>query len=136
MVAVGLRAMIVDDSLLMRRIVRDSLERDGWEVVGEAGDGREAAERYQQVWPDAVTLDITMPDCNGLEAVQTILEIDPEAKVVVVSALDQPQLVIQAIRAGALGFVVKPFLPEQLQEALRACVEESASQAPFPLEAD
>jgi two-component system, chemotaxis family, chemotaxis protein CheY len=126
------RALIVDDSLLMRRKVRDALEGDGWEVVGEAADGTEAAEKYRKVRPDAVTLDITMPGCSGLEAVGTILEIDPKAKVVVVSALNQTQLVTQAIRAGARGFVVKPFLPKHLQDALRACVEESPSPTPLP----
>jgi two-component system, chemotaxis family, chemotaxis protein CheY len=125
------RVLIVDDSILMRRLVRQALESDGWEVAGEAGDGIEAAEKYAQVWPDAVTLDITMPGCSGVRAVEAIRKIDPKAKVVVVSALNQAKLIAQAIRAGAQGFIVKPFLPEQLQEALRVCVEEPATAMPL-----
>jgi len=120
------RVLIVDDSMLMRRLVKEALVSDGWEVVGEAANGMEAVERYQQTWPDAVTLDITMPGCNGLKAVRTILDIDPKAKIVVVSALNQTKLTAALIRAGAQAFVVKPLLPEQLQDALRASVEELA----------
>jgi two-component system, chemotaxis family, chemotaxis protein CheY len=116
------RVLIVDDSILMRRIIGRVLESDGWEVAGEAGNGREAAEKYQELWPDAVTLDVTMPECSGLMAVKTILDIDPQAKVVVVSAVSQARLIAEAIRAGAHDFIAKPFAPEQLQEAMRACV--------------
>ena len=120
------RVLIVDDSMLMRRLVKDALVSDGWEIAGEAANGMEAVEKYQQSWPDAVTLDITMPECNGLKAVRSILGIDPKAKIVVVSALNQNKLTAELIRAGARGFVVKPFLPEQLQDILRASVEELA----------
>jgi two-component system, chemotaxis family, chemotaxis protein CheY len=123
-VAMRRRVLIVDDSILMRRLVTQALVDDGWEVAGEASNGIDAAEKYRQSWPDAVTLDITMPECSGLKAVQAILDIDPKAKVVVVSALNQTKLIAEAIRAGAQGFVVKPFLPEHLQEALRATMEE------------
>jgi two-component system, chemotaxis family, chemotaxis protein CheY len=118
------RVLIVDDSLLMRRLVRNALEPAGWAVVGEAADGFEAVEKYQQCQPDAVTLDITMPGCDGLSAVRSILEIDPKAKVVVVSALNQSKLIAQAIRDGALGYVAKPFLPEHLQEAVREVMDD------------
>jgi two-component system, chemotaxis family, chemotaxis protein CheY len=117
------RVLIVDDSLLMRRMVKDTLVSDGWEIVGEAANGSEAIEKYQKLRPDAVTLDIIMPDKNGMKALQTILSIDPNAKVVVVSALNQTKLISQAIRSGAQDFIAKPFLPEQLQHTLRACVE-------------
>jgi two-component system, chemotaxis family, chemotaxis protein CheY len=120
------RVLIVDDSLLMRRIIGKALESDGWVIAGEAGNGREAAERYRQVWPNAVTLDVTMPECSGIEAVKAIVEIDPQAKIVVVSALNQAKLIAEAIRAGAYGFVAKPFAAAQLQEAMRACVAEAA----------
>jgi two-component system, chemotaxis family, chemotaxis protein CheY len=120
----GHRVLIVDDSVLMRRLIRQALETDDWEIVGEAGNGIEAAEKYQQLRPDAVTLDITMPECNGVQAITAILAIDPNARVVVVSALNQTKLIAQAVRAGALAFVVKPFLPEHLQDALRTCMDE------------
>jgi two-component system, chemotaxis family, chemotaxis protein CheY len=121
-----LRVLIADDSMLMRRLVKDALVRDGWEVVAEAANGLEAIEKYQQFLPDAATLDITMPGCDGLEAVGAILGFDPKAKLVVVSALNQVQLTAQAIQAGAKGFIVKPFLPQHLQEMLRASVGEPA----------
>jgi len=123
------RVLIVDDSILMRRLVAQALQSDGWEVVGEASNGIEAAEKYQQFRPDAVTLDITMPECGGLKAVHAILDIDPKAKVVVVSALNQTKLISEAIRSGAQDFIAKPFLPEQLQQTLRACMEASEHDA-------
>jgi two-component system, chemotaxis family, chemotaxis protein CheY len=118
------RVLIVDDSMLMRRLVKETLVADGWEVVGEAANGDEAVERYQQLRPDAVTLDIVMPGTNGLQALKAILRIDPKARVVVVSALNQTKLISEAIRAGAEDFIAKPFMPEQLQDTLRSCLEE------------
>ncbi len=118
------RAMIVDDSMLMRRLVKDTLVADGWDVVGEAANGEEAVEKYQQLWPDAVTLDIIMPGANGIQALRAILRLDPTAKIVVVSALNHTKLISEAIRAGAEDFIAKPFMPEQLQNTLRSCVEE------------
>jgi two-component system, chemotaxis family, chemotaxis protein CheY len=117
------RVLIVDDSTLMRRLVKETLVADGWEVVGEAADGQEAIERYQQLRPDAVTLDIVMPGTDGVAAMGAILEFDPQAKVVVVSALNQTKLISEAIRAGAEDFIAKPFMPEQLQDTLRTCME-------------
>jgi two-component system, chemotaxis family, chemotaxis protein CheY len=118
------RVLIVDDSMLMRQMVKRALALGEWEVVGEATNGHEAIEKYQQLLPDLVTLDITMPGCDGLEALKVIMGINPQAKVVVVSALDQTKLIAAAIRAGAHGFVVKPFSPEHLRDALRLGVEE------------
>jgi len=97
------RVLVVDDSVLMRHLVARALQSDGWEVVGEASNGIEAAEKYRQFRPDAVTLDITMPECDGLKAVRMILDIDPKAKIVVVSALNQTKLIAEAIRAGVQG---------------------------------
>jgi two-component system, chemotaxis family, chemotaxis protein CheY len=119
------RVLIVDDSKLMRRMVKDTLLSDGWEVIGEAADGQDAVEKFRQLRPDAVTLDIIMPGTNGMTALQSILDIDPDAKVVVVSALNQTKLISEAIRSGAQDFIAKPFLPEQLQHTLRACTEAS-----------
>ena len=117
------RVIIADDSMLMRRMIRDSLEYCGWEVVGEAANGQEAIERYRQSRPDAVTMDIVMPGTDGLYALEQILKLDPAAKVVVVSALNQTKLISDAIRKGAQDFLVKPFLPEQIQETMNRCAE-------------
>ena len=117
------RVLVVDDSMLMRRMVKDTLLSDGWEVVGEACNGREAVEKYETLRPDSVTLDIIMPGTDGMSALQNILRIDPKAKVIVVSALSQTKLISEAIRLGAQDFVAKPFLPEQLHRTMRACLE-------------
>ncbi len=114
--------LVVDDSILMRKMVADTLTDAGWQVVGEAGDGRQAVEQYREKQPDAVTLDIVMPDFNGMYALEHILETDPQAKVVVVSALNQTRLISEAIRKGAQDFIAKPFLPEQLQQTMSHCV--------------
>jgi two-component system chemotaxis response regulator CheY len=110
---------------MMRRMVRDTLISDGWEIAGEASNGQEAAELYEKVRPDVVTLDIVMPGVDGMEALRRILHSDPNAKVIVVSALSQTKLISEAIRLGAQDFVAKPFLPEQLHNTMRACLESS-----------
>lgn len=117
------RAMVVDDSMLMRRMIIDSLSDSGWDVVGEATDGEHAVELYQQLRPDAVTMDIVMPGIGGLSALERIVAFDPNAKVVVISALNQTKLISEAIRKGAQDFIAKPFLPEQLQETMNGCLE-------------
>jgi len=121
----GYKVLIVDDSMLMRRMVREALACDGWDVVGEAANAQEAIDLYRQLRPNAVTLDIIMPGSSGMNALESILRIDPEAKVVVVSALNQTKLISEAIRSGAQDFIAKPFLPEQLQQTMRACVDDS-----------
>jgi two-component system chemotaxis response regulator CheY len=118
--------LIADDSLLMRKMIAESLAADGWQIAGEAADGQEAVAQYRQLNPTAVTLDIVMPGTDGLYALQHILQHDPQAKIVVVSALSQTKLISEAIRKGAQDFIAKPFLPEQLQTTLRGCVELSA----------
>ena len=117
------RVLVVDDSMLMRHMVREILSEDGWEVVGEASNGQEAIEMYQRLMPDAVTLDIVMPDTNGLHALESILRLAPHAKIVVVSALNQTKLISEAIRHGASDFIAKPFLPEHLQKTMRALLD-------------
>jgi two-component system chemotaxis response regulator CheY len=116
------RVLVVDDSMLMRRMISESLSDAGWEVVAEASNGEDAVSAYQKHAPDAVTLDIVMPGTDGMYALENILGIDPKAKVVVVSALNQTKLISEAIRKGAQDFIAKPFLPEQLQETLSNCV--------------
>ena len=120
------RLLIVDDSLLMRKMIAETLVNDGWVVAGEASTGEEAVEQYRAVRPDAVTLDIVMPGRDGTYALEQILAFDPNAKIVVVSALNQTRMISEAIRKGAQDFIAKPFLPEQLQQTMRLCVEEAA----------
>ena len=117
--------LICDDSLLMRKMIADCLMLDGWTVVGEASNGQEAVEQYQVLDPDAVTMDIVMPGTDGLYALEHILENDPRARVVVLSALNQSKLVSEAIRRGAHDFIVKPFMPEQLHQTLNTCLIEA-----------
>ena len=121
------RVLICDDSILMRKLVADTLIADGWTIAGEASNGREAVEQYQQLQPDAVTMDIVMPHYDGLYALPRILQHDPSAKVVVVSALAQTKMISEAIRAGAQDFIVKPFMPEQLQQTLARCLISEAA---------
>ena len=118
------RALVVDDSMLMRRMICDCLSDSGWEIVAEAGNGEEAVRQYRDHRPDVVSMDIVMPGTDGLFALEHILEIDPSAQVVVVSALNQTKLISEAIRKGAQDFIAKPFLPEQLQETLASCIKE------------
>lgn len=115
--------LICDDSMLMRRMIADTLLADGWTIAGEATDGREAVSQYEALRPDAVTMDIVMPQYDGLYALPRILQIEPSAKVVVISALAQTRMISEAIRAGAQDFIVKPFMPEQLQQTLARCTE-------------
>ena len=109
--------MIVDDASFMRLNLKNILQ-DSYEIAGEAENGKEAVEKYQEWNPDIVTMDITMPEMDGLEAIKAIKDIDPEAKIVVVSAMGQQKMVIEAIEAGAEDFIVKPFKDERVLEAL------------------
>ena len=117
------RALVVDDSMLMRRMICDCLSDSGWEIVAEAGNGEEAVRQYRDHRPDVVSMDIVMPGTDGLFALEHILEIDPSAQVVVVSALNQTKMISQAIRQGAQDFIAKPFLPEQLQKTMESCID-------------
>ncbi len=119
------RVLIADDSMLMRRMIGDILSTSGWHVVAEAANGQEAVDRYKQSRPDLVTLDIVMPETDGLYALERILAFDPDARVIIVSALNQTKLISEAIRKGAYDFVGKPFLPEQLRETADRCFEAS-----------
>ncbi len=121
------RVLVVDDSMLMRKMIEDVLIDDGWEVVGEAKNGQEGVDKYEQFRPDAVTLDIVMPDTDGLYALERILQFDPDAKLVVISALNQTKLISDAVRKGAHDFIVKPFMPEQLKETMASCLETTAT---------
>jgi len=112
------RLLITDDAVIMRTIIGDSAREAGWDVVGEACNGAEAIEKYKALRPDVVTLDLVMPVYDGLHGLRGILEFDPEAVVLVVSALDQKSVLQNAFRHGATDFLVKPFDKSQLVSAL------------------
>ena len=112
------RVLVVDDAAFMRKMVSDALTKGGHEVVGEAGNGIEALSQYQALKPDLVTLDITMPEKDGLAALAEIVAADPSARVVMCSALGQESKVLEAIKLGAKDFVVKPFQPDRVIEAV------------------
>ncbi|HHW54371.1 MAG: response regulator [bacterium] len=113
------RILVVDDAAFMRMMLKDILTKNGFEIVGEAEDGKKALEKYKELQPDLVTMDITMPEMDGIEAVKQIKNFDPEAKIIICSAMGQQAMVIDAIQAGALDFIVKPFQPERVIEAVR-----------------
>jgi len=113
------RVLVVDDAAFMRMMIKDILRKGGYEVVGEAEDGAKAIEKYKELQPDLVTMDITMPDMDGITAVKEIRKIDPNALIIMCSAMGQQAMVIDAIQAGARDFVVKPFQPDRVLEAVR-----------------
>lgn len=115
----GKTVLITDDTAFMRMTLKNILEKNGYEIVGEAEDGKQAIDMYDQHKPELVTMDITMPNVDGLTAIKEIMNKDPEAKIIVVSAMGQKSLVIDALNAGAKDFVVKPFQPDRIEEALQ-----------------
>jgi len=118
----AIRVLVVDDAAFMRMMVKDILSKNGYEVVGEAENGLKAVEKYQELKPDLTTMDITMPEMDGISAVKAIKKIDPSAKVIMCSAMGQQSMVVEAIQAGARDFIVKPFQPDRVLEAVRKAV--------------
>src|SRR5690625_2158632 len=114
--------LITDDAAFMRMQLRDILTKLGHKVVGEAENGRDATRKYQELKPELVTMDITMPEMNGIEAVKEIKKINPAAKIIMCSAMGQQSMVVEAIQAGAKDFIVKPFTPERIKEAVNKVV--------------
>jgi two-component system chemotaxis response regulator CheY len=112
------RVLVVDDAAFMRKLVTDVVTDGGHEVVGHAGTGIEAVERYQELRPDVTTLDITMPEKDGIAALKEIIAVDPSAKVVMCSALGQDSKVLESIKLGAKDFIIKPFEPERVLSAI------------------
>ena len=111
--------LICDDAIFMRTMLGDILQQAGFDVVGEAETGSQAVEKYRELRPDLVTMDIVMPDMGGIDAVREITKLDPMAKVLMCSAMGQQALVVEAIQAGAKDFVVKPFQPSRVLEAVQ-----------------
>jgi len=116
------KVLIVDDAAFMRMMIKDILEKNGFDVIGEANNGIKAVELYKVERPDVVTMDITMPDMDGIEAVKAIKAFDPTAKVIMCSAMGQQSMVMDAIRAGAKDFIVKPFQADRVLEAIKKVV--------------
>jgi two-component system chemotaxis response regulator CheY len=113
------RILIVDDAAFMRMMIRDILTKNGYEVVGEAQDGAQAIEKYKELNPDLITMDITMPEMDGITALKEIRKLDTNAKVIMCSAMGQQAMVIDAIQAGAKDFIVKPFQADRVIEAIK-----------------
>lgn len=111
--------LICDDALFMRTMLGNILKQAGFEVVGEAENGHQAVERYRELKPDLVTMDIVMPEKGGIDAVRDIVKDNPGAKILMCSAMGQQGLVVEAIQAGAKDFVVKPFQPSRVLEAVQ-----------------
>ena len=123
------RVLIVDDSATFRKVLTTELSKvEDIEVVGEATNGQEAIDLYLQLKPSAVTLDLVMPEYDGIHALRGIIEADPEAKILVVSALDQKTVLQQAFKLGAADFIVKPFDKDRLVEGLECLVCETANE--------
>lgn len=111
--------LVCDDAIFMRTMISDILSQAGFEIVGEAESGVQAVAKYRELKPDLVTMDIVMPDMGGIEAVREICKADPAAKILMCSAMGQQALVVEAIQAGAKDFVVKPFQPSRVLEAVQ-----------------
>ena len=120
----SIKILIVDDAVFMRNMIKDIFSGDEFEVVGEAANGVEAIEKYKELTPDVVTMDIVMPLKSGIEAVKDIVSDDKGAKIVMCSALGQDSLIMEAIEAGAKDFIVKPFKAEKVIEIVKRIVEQ------------
>ena len=111
--------LICDDAVFMRTMVGDILQQAGFEIIGEAETGAQAVEKYKQLKPDLVTMDIVMPEMSGVDAAREICKHDPKARILMCSAMGQQSLVVEAIQAGAKDFVVKPFQASRVLEAVK-----------------
>jgi len=116
---VGQTVLVCDDAIFMRTMISDILTQAGYDVVGEAESGAQAVQQYRALKPDLVTMDIVMPDMGGIDAVREIVREDPDARILMCSAMGQQALVVEAIQAGAKDFIVKPFQPSRVLEAVQ-----------------
>lgn len=112
------RVLVVDDAAFMRVSIKSMLSKNGYEVVGEAENGRVAIQKYQELLPDIITMDITMPEMDGLASIKKILAINASANIIMISAMGQESMVREAVLSGAKGFIVKPFKEEAILAAL------------------
>jgi len=116
------KILIADDALFMRVTLKNILKKNGYQVVGEASNGLESLELYQKTKPDLVTMDITMPEMDGITAVRELKKIDPQANIIMCTAMGQKQMVLEAVSAGAKDFIVKPFQPDKVLEAVQKII--------------
>lgn len=116
------KVMICDDAAFMRMMIKDILSKNGYEIAAEAENGQKAVDKYPEVKPDLVLMDITMPEMDGIQALKKIKEIDAGANVIMCSAMGQQAMVIEAIQSGAKDFIVKPFQPERVLEAVKKVI--------------
>lgn len=114
--------LICDDAAFMRMMIKDILSKNGYNVAGEAENGLRAVEKYKEVSPDLVLMDITMPEMDGIQALKEIKKADAGAKVIMCSAMGQQAMVIESIQAGAKDFIVKPFQADRVLEAVKKVV--------------
>ncbi len=112
------KVLIVDDAIVMRMMIKGILSKNGFEVVGEAQNGAEAVEKYKALAPDLVTMDMVMPEMDGISAVRRIIADDPQAKIIMCTSMGQQALVVEAIEAGAKSFITKPFAPPKMLEII------------------
>ncbi len=124
------RVLVTDDAAIIRQLIVDTVTEAGWQVVDQATNGQEAVEKYLQHRPDIMTLDLVMPEYDGRHALKHILAADPQARIVVVSALNQAEILREAISLGAAEFVVKPFDPPVLLETLRRVLQMEPTAPP------
>ena len=120
------RILVADDASFMRQMIREIVESEGHEVVGEAADGVEAVDEFKKLHPDVVTMDIVMPKRSGIDAVRSIIAVDATAVVVMCSALGQETLVTEALQAGARDFIIKPFKPDAVLETIKKVLEKES----------
>jgi len=113
-----LTALVVDDALFMRTTIKNMLQQWGFKIVGEAANGKEAVKLYRELQPDIVTMDLTMPVMTGLEAVKQIIPEFPDAKIIMITAMGQQRIIVDAIESGAKDFITKPFTPEKLKSVV------------------
>lgn len=123
------RLLIVDDALIMRRRIREIAQQAGWEIAGEAPDGVAALQRHQELQPDLTTMDIVMPNMDGVAALRAVRERDPRAQVVMVSAVDQRDKLAECVRLGAIDFIVKPFDPQNLRRLFEKWARDAGEDA-------
>lgn len=114
--------LVVDDAAFMRMMIRDILAKEGY-TIHEAVNGRDAVEKYEEVQPDLVTLDITMPELDGISALKAIKQAHPDARILMVSAMGQQKMIVEALESGAMDFLVKPFQPTKVLETVKKCLQ-------------
>jgi two-component system chemotaxis response regulator CheY len=125
------KILLVDDANIIKLMLRKILVEGGYEIAGEASTGEEAVKKYRELHPDLVTMDITMHGMGGINALKAIREMDPNAKVIMCSAMGQKYLIMEAIKAGAVNFIMKPFEPEKVLEAVERAFTNNENGSPL-----